>query len=294
MKYINGGISNRPSTSNKSSTHLLPKLHSDRNRLGEDGILILSQLPGDYLLKREEKARSFVKRVDIGIETQGNIEEKKKKLRLKYNLGEELIMELKKSFKVRILKGKLEFKSAEILNFKKTLPKQAEKVDRVLSIIDRFTRRYNLKENYEISYQSFEELLSNPKPSNRDIVVSFNLDELPEELVPIPGAEFAEEDGVDKAVVKIQSVFKMWQERRGYIHYQGYMDKIKFIQRYWRTKVLIVQTRKRLKDIRLEKIERFRQIQKDFQDKWYMTKNKKRWEIHIPNMGICEFSKLTT
>ena len=87
---------------------------------------------------------------------------------------------MKKSFQVRIINGIVQMKSPDILNLKRTKEKQMDKIDSTMSLIDRFTKKYNIKGNYTIQYYPFINLIEQNNPSNKDIISSFSLSELSE------------------------------------------------------------------------------------------------------------------
>lgn len=67
MKHIDVNKNNRPSTSKRSSAHLFPKLGSEKKRGVDEGILILSQIPSDYLMKREEIRKRSVSKIEMTV-----------------------------------------------------------------------------------------------------------------------------------------------------------------------------------------------------------------------------------
>ena len=67
-------------------------------------------------------------------------------------------------------------------------------------------------------------------------------------MARIPGAQFVYEDALVKASTKIQSIVKMWRDRKEYLQHQSYLGTVRYIQAFWRRRLLVVKTRKVLKE----------------------------------------------
>jgi hypothetical protein len=117
-----------------------------------------------------------------------------------------------------------------------------------------------------------------------------------EEVKPfilIPRIQFSGENGKIKAVIKIQSTWRMFKTRKAYKDLMELMNKAKVIQRAFRQFLLVKNMRKQAANLFKEKMNEWKIIQQKFRNEWPGIKKSRRLEIHISSLSIDELRRLT-
>lgn len=85
----------------------------------------------------------------------------------------------------------------------------------------------------------------------------------------------------------------MRRAQNHYIKVRILVEKVKIIQRFWKRRYLYRQTKRRIQQKNLQRLEDFAKLQEKFREDWTLTKTKHRVEIHVCSLALDEHSKLS-
>ena len=92
------------------------------------------------------------------------------------------------------------------------------------------------------------------------------------------------ESGKHLAAVKIQTAYRRFYASRQFKNLRALNSKAKFIQLYFRLFLRKLETKKNIKTVREERMEKFKTRQKQFIEDWARIKSKPRIEIHLGSL----------
>ena len=113
------------------------------------------------------------------------------------------------------------------------------------------------------------------------------------QYIKIPRIQYQGEPGKLKAVIKIQSTWRMYKTQKAYKDLMDLMANAKVIQRAFRRFLQVKNMRKQAASKFKDKMNEWKLIQQKFKKDWPSIKNSKRVEIHISSLSIDELRRLT-
>lgn len=112
-------------------------------------------------------------------------------------------------------------------------------------------------------------------------------------FIRIPRIQYQGESGKLKAIIKIQSTWRMYKTQKAYKDLMDLMNNAKTIQRAFRRFLHVKNMRKQAASKFKEKMNEWKNIQQKFKSEWPSIKKNKRIEIHISSLSIDELRRLT-
>ena len=163
-----------------------------------------------------------------------------------------------------------------------------------LRSIEEFCRDYRIPEAI-IPLSKIKDLLPKEEfPRGTQILNLFdNLTQVQKGYV-LSRTKYSGDQGKVAAIIKAQSVIRMYLQREKYHKMQLQNHKSADIQRWWKGCLRLRETRSRIKQNNLDIIQRFRETQDTFARQWDVLRFHKRVEVHISSWTGDEMQRVRT
>ncbi|CAH1796248.1 unnamed protein product [Owenia fusiformis] len=109
-----------------------------------------------------------------------------------------------------------------------------------------------------------------------------------EAVIKRPGRRFMGPNGDHIAATKVQSLYRMYRDRKDYLSYRQRKWAAGVIVISWIMSVKMSKIKNGLKQTRMDQLEGFRRRSKTFAQQWDRIKHSRRVIIHLPSLGYSQ------
>ncbi|EAS06221.3 IQ calmodulin-binding motif protein (macronuclear) [Tetrahymena thermophila SB210] len=192
-----------------------------------------------------------------------------------------------------VRKAKVLEETPEYASYKRIYQLQWGQINQLLKEIEQIAKQFDFPMFYLDGKKLAQLSEKITKPTLEELLNCIVNQDMVDEFVKLPKRKYKGEKGKLLAVVKIQSIIRMFLQYREYKRIKQTIQIVKIIQKYARLYLHKKQTKKLIKLKNEQLFDKFKQTLHQFKLDWPEIKLKKRFEIHINSFSVDELKRLT-